>query len=207
MRVFCILIFSFYSILSLSQSRIFDPYLSIGAVTSQVDGDGFGGYNKLGGTIAFGIHANLRKRSGFNLALGYTMKGSYDPLVPDQGDYESYKISMNYLEILPSYTYTLHKIRFDAGTPIGILLNYNLEDHNGTLPNDPYQFSTLEFQILLGVSYQIAEKWYAGIHFQRSVFPISDFKFDTTRGFQGGSYNRLLALKISYFFTNESGRN
>ncbi len=55
MRVFCILIVSFYSILSLSQSRIFDPYLSIGAVTSQVDGDGFGGYNKLGGTIAFGI--------------------------------------------------------------------------------------------------------------------------------------------------------
>ena len=47
---------------------------------------------------------------------------SNDPARPDEGKYNSYKISLSYIEIPLLFQYNLHKWEFEIGPGIGVLL-------------------------------------------------------------------------------------
>jgi hypothetical protein len=172
-----------------------------GAVFSQVDGDGYGGFDRPGLTGGLGIYSRLSAKTGLAFELSYSGKGSYDPSKPDEGKYTEYRINMHYIDIPILYTVDVSKWHFEGGLTGGILLGYNLSNEQGALPNDPYEFKTFELGMQLGGGYFVSDKWLAGLRFKRSILPTTESYFDIHWGFAGGSYNRLIAAHFNFFFT------
>ena len=76
----------------------------IGPSSSQMSGDGLGGFDKFGGTAGLSLRANISDRSDLLLGMGFISKGSRAPLDTLTRNVFAYRL--NYIQI--PVTWQLH---------------------------------------------------------------------------------------------------
>ena len=185
------------SVLSVQAQRFTGGFMA-GVVGSQVDGDTYSGYDKAGALLGGYINIKFHDYYAFQMELEYSMKGSRHIANPDKGDYNTYKLNVNYISVPVLFQYNFYKSFIgEAGLESSILLSHKEISNDVTLDGPEYPgFATQNLSIIFGVSYKINDIWKVNIRTDNSLFSI---RTKPANGLLPGGY-------IKRFWENEYGQ-
>lgn len=188
--------------------RIFYAGLIGGANFSQVDGDNFAGYRKIGVNAGAIGYVQLRKHIALSWELLYSQKGSRSDMwklsTTDTTVWiTDYKIKLNYAEIPVMLNY-FDKRRSHAG--IGVSYS-RLVNATETIETDPatkidltkYPFRKDNFDVVAGVELHLWQGLFLNVRFQYSLVPVREV---SPPGFSRAQkqYNNLWTVRLMYLF-------
>src|SRR6056300_1683315 len=75
----------------------FKAGIKAGLNSSQITGDGYAGFNKLNLQGGFLLQKPINETSQLQFEILYIQKGSFDPGDPDNGNYQTYRIHLDYI--------------------------------------------------------------------------------------------------------------
>ncbi len=183
-----------------STDKSFKSGAKLGLNTSQMMGDGYSGYNKLNIQGGFYLNKHLSESSLIQFELLYIRKGSYDPGDPENGNFNTYRLQLDYIEVPLLYQYNLDKFIFEIGPGIGVLFNTLEEDANGVVPASGFNWRPFEIDAMAGVNYQLNEHVSFNIRIHQSLLSIVSTRIITPYGAFGGAYNSLIGASFNWTF-------
>jgi hypothetical protein len=190
-------------------SQVFNTGLVAGISGAQIEGDGYGGYRKLGFIVGGFVGIDLSEVISTQFEIYFINKGSFDAAHPDKGDYDKFSVNLNYIEVPIVLNYKSNKIKFEAGLYLAKLVGTpKLEDEFGSIFVTQFPFKSFDFGGLIGASYQISEKFSCNLRSKNSIIPIRNMtSFDQNVGilnklFNRGWYNVDLNFTVRYHFGN-----
>jgi outer membrane protein with beta-barrel domain len=193
------------------QPKVFYGGLVAGANFSQVDGDYFAGYHRVGANVGGIVYTQLARHVAVSLEILYSQKGSKSNIPepsPANGNIllVKYGIAVNYAEIPVMINYfDKRKSHFGIGVSYSRLVNSNeiseTEDTFNHITyqnfNQMYPFKKDAFDFLAGVDLHLWKGLFLNIRFQYSLVPIrTDIPPpDYARAEQ---YNNMWVVRLMY---------
>lgn len=181
----------------------------VGANFSQVDGDSFYGYHKVGLHVGGIVYVHCTAKIGISMELTYTEKGSRGEQINESaaiGAYvEKYYMNLNYAEVPVTLHYKIKKLDAEAGLAYARLINskeWILADRAVAIDPVRNAFANTDISYILGIIVQAHKRIYAGIRFQYSALsirPIDKVPAGFSYGHQG-QFNNLLCFRVMYLF-------
>ncbi|MCR4847717.1 MAG: PorT family protein [Bacteroidales bacterium] len=171
-------ILSFISFEGRSQS--FDGGLIAGAVTSQINGDGYGGFHQLGYTAGFFGRIPTDGPSSWQMELKYSLYGAHSDAKEEQWGLNPMSIRLHYVELPLLFRYDLSQFNINGKTLDFITLELglsgdfllrgtqsaNFEDY---FDNDAWLFFSVTGDI--GVQFDLNERLGINIRSMNSITP------------------------------------
>jgi len=173
--------------------------VAAGLVGSQVDGDTYSGYDKLGGYVGFWVRLDLNERSSLQTEISYCGKGSHYIPPKDDPDPVYYLMRLDYIEMPFLYQYHFrNKFTVEAGPSICYLLHSYEERNYMEISYGKFAFFNPAF--IEGISYQATEQLGIHLRFDNSLLSIRKDHVDAPRSrlFDNGQFNNCLMLFVSY---------
>ncbi len=169
-----------------------------GLIASQVDGDWFTGYNRLG--IQTGIFTNymFSDNMGYQLEIKYIQKGSKN-VNQKAGTY--FELKLDYIEIPVMLNYKLDKKMYvEGGIGIAYLIRA-LEDRDGAgYTNYDPPFEKYDISAIGGFNYMLSDNLIGNIKYSYSILPIRPNPGNQAYWANQGSYNNLLSMALYLMF-------
>ncbi len=197
-----ILIFS--SARAQKEERHFRAVFSAGVVGSQVDGDTYGGYNKAGLMAGVFVNRPISEKIELELGLSYIQKGARKNANPAKGDYNSYLLRLNYVEIPVIVKYTYKKFKPEIGIAYARLFKYS-EQNSAVGYYNNNNLLNRDISYYWGCGFVLSENLLAKFQYGYSMVPIRPYNAQGvylgtfwTRIFNKGLYNHLIALSLNY---------
>lgn len=180
-----------------------------GLAATQIDGDGYSGFDKAGFVIGGFVNNNFGSENKIlQMEMLYANKGSRRPAVPEKGVLP-YKILLSYIEVPVLFKYFYKKFFFAGGLSYGQLIagSHKEYDISGEVPNPP-DFHKYEIAVTGGASYFFSDRISLDFRAVRSIVPVRDYAIlaqfgffgITSSGIFGGSYNTALYYTLRYQF-------
>jgi hypothetical protein len=186
-----------------TSAQTFDGGLLAGLAASQVDGDGYGGYNRAGLTAGVWVSRRFSDVLGVRTELKFLQKGSYRQFKDEFGGVMGfYSLRLNYIEMpyLFEYHYNENIIPF-AGLSLGFLWKARESSMDGPYPEeDVAQFQKLEIAGSAGVEYIINASFSFCASISYSAYPIRPHKGNISYRLNQGQYNNVLQFYARYHF-------
>lgn len=185
--------------------RTFYGGLVLGANFTQVDGDTYEGYHKVGLNAGGIVYVKLSDNIGVSMEMLYTQKGSHafsQSESPYIGSYFSeYKLKLNYVEVPIMFHFlTSRKLHYEVGASYAQLINSNeslYSDPGMVIDPNIYSFRKSDISVLAGGSYQIYKWWFLEARFQYSLVTIRDAARIPFGGPQ--QFNNVVTLRLVRF--------
>jgi outer membrane protein W len=180
-----------------AEAQKFEGGIVAGFNASQVDGDTYAGYNKIG--IALGVFTRTKFTENLSgeLQIRWMQKGASKKVT--ENDLSQYSSKLNYIEIpVLLQFHQSPKLSWHVGPGFNYLFHYSVEDENGPLNSHAISFRNFELAGMAGFEYQIIEKLGISVTFSYSLIPIADHPNDPVHFRQPGLYNNLVTLLLSY---------
>ncbi len=186
--------------------------LVAGANFSQVDGDNYAGYHKVGINAGGIMYTRLDEHLAVSLEILYSQKGSraHREQATANGDViTSYHATLNYAEVPIQLCYfDRRRSHFGGGISISRLVSVK---EDGTLANntvvvnfDNYPFRKMDYNFILGGSLHLWQGLFLNVRFQYSIVPIrkGDIGVNLPPEFSGRTeqYNNLWTVRMMYLF-------
>ncbi|MFH1160066.1 MAG: porin family protein [bacterium] len=195
-------------LLSLKGSRLtaqkFDGGLMGGGNVSQVAGDLWEGFDKVGFQGGGFVVLDISRHSSFQMELEFIQKGSRKNADYEKGDSWSYKLRLNYIEIPILYQYNfLKRLSVEIGPAFDILVGSYEERYDGyEIHDEGIPLRTLTFNAIIGVSCYITKSLKVNFRTNNSILSIRDGVANgyKKRFFDTGQYNDVLSLSLFYQF-------
>ena len=191
---------------SVSSAQQFSAAVKAGVSTSQISGDNLSGYNKAG--FMAGALVSLPMSEKFDLAMEimYIEKGSRRQSDPENGDYEYYRLRLNYIEIPVMLRWNFSKrFTFEAGPAIGFLLKESEEDEYGIINRSPERpFNKTELGVGGGMHVHFARNFSFIARIESSVLAVREHESGETYRFNRGQYNAVLSFALQYNFRKKN---
>lgn len=189
-----------------AKSQPFHGGLVMGITASQVDGDSYAGFNKVGMHGGVFVNVMFTRVLGAQLEIKYTGRGAGKPVTSE--DPEVYKLNLHYID-LPLMMDIVIKERFviEAGLVPGYLFSASGEDSGGKLPKDfLVDFHKFDLGTLLGLRFKIIDKLYVAARHSYSLRSIRDIEtagayytwLGNLFGYRKGDYNNYLSFALYY---------
>lgn len=186
--------------------QVFKVGLLAGLSGSQVEGDGYGGYNKLGFIVGGFANVEHSEKISTQLDMYFINKGSQKNPKTSEGDVDAFKLNINYVEMPFAIRYHYKKFIFETGLYYSVFLNYSMSDEFGDLTDKPFPFKKYDFGGFLGLNYKINEHIIFNLRSKNSFVPVRDFQnLDQQIGILNkllnrGWYNLDLNFTLRYQF-------
>lgn len=194
---------------SSDEPEIFTGGLILGSNFSQVDGDTYFGYHKLGLNAGGVVNIHFTKEIGASLELLYTQKGSRGEDLawsPAFGNFVAkYFMDLNYVEVPVTMHYIYHEIDIEAGISYARIINSDewiQSDRYIIIDPELNRFNTTDFNYIFGASHKLYGKLLINARFQYSIIPMRPMN-RVPAGFgyaNAGQFNNLLNLRVVYMF-------
>ncbi len=186
-----------------------------GISTSQVDGDTYAGYDKVGFFAGGFVTKKFSPESKWSASfeITYIQKGSRKVPRPDKGDYRFYKLNLNYAEVplLIKYAFTIpdsasgQKIKFqlEGGIAVGALVGSYEENTNGPVVGG-VPFQRADYSTILGLNYFLSSHIGFNVRYEYSILPVRKgaigqyYQNWTYRFLKPGYYNNLILFSFRY---------
>ena len=198
--------------LYVEQPKVFYGGLVAGANFSQVDGDYFAGYHKVGFNGGGIVYAQLAKHIALSMEILYSQKGSKGgsndlPKIPPNLPKVyilKYGINANYAEVPVMINYfDKRKSHFGVGVSYSRLVNCNevlqIDSSNNIQNinlNDKYPFVANNLDFIAGVELHLWKGLFMNVRFQYSMIPVrSNLPPDYARA---DEYNNMWAMRLMY---------
>ncbi len=197
---------SFLCVISTFYAQVFKVGALAGLSGSQVEGDGYGGYNKLGFILGGFTNVSISEKFSTQLEMYYINKGSQRNPNTSQGDVDEFHLNINYIEMPLAIRYHYKSFLFETGVYYSVFLNYTMSDEFGNRDDRPFPFKSYDFGAFLGVNYKLNDHFSCNLRSKNSVLPIRDFQnLDQQIGvlnqlFNRGWYNLDLNFTLRYQF-------
>lgn len=188
--------------------HVFTGGLVAGANFTQVDGDNYAGYHKVGLNAGGIVFVKFGENFSGSLEIGYAQKGSraHQPQLSNHQVFTilKYNIDLNYAEVPIMLNYVDHKKFFaGAGLSYAQLVGSNESvTASPALPPDvdlnDYRFKKYDVNFLLGFGIHLVKGFYLNARFQYSLVPVrKDIYSELGRAEQ---YNNVWAIRLMYLF-------
>ncbi len=190
--------------------RIFYAGFVGGANFTQVDGDNFAGFRKIGINVGAIGYIQLREHVALSWEILLSQKGSKSDIIrhPQPGAgidslyINKYSISVNYAEVPVMINYfDKRKSHFGLGVSFGRLVSS--AEH---LETDPaynvdftkYPFNKNTFEFVAGAQLHLVKGLFLNIRYQYSILPI---RTNSPPGlYRSDEYNNLWSVRFMYLF-------
>jgi hypothetical protein len=168
-----------------------------GITASQVNGDLYQGFNKLGATAGFFINNYIEYNIYWQAELKFVSRGVYKG--PKDNDQTLYRSAYYYLEIPISVHYLVNeKYLVELGISPEALLGTVYWDENGVLDPEGYPDNRpLGLSVFAGVGYWISDRWMAGLRYTNSAIPFRDPREWNNPQYRGYFHN-VMSLSLAY---------
>ena len=203
MRIIIVSVLLLFNITAFTQmENRFEGGVLLGLASTQINGDGYAGYNRVGWTAGFFLERQYKDRWTFLTELAYITKGSLQPPNTLSGNFNTLKIRLNYVEMPFIFKYHIKKFRVMAGPSIGFLVGEKqFRDGVEAVGLDVIigPFKKFEISSQIGVEYEVGEKSMLSWRYSTSMLPVANRLIqDPTSifGFAGGSYNQLMTISL-----------
>jgi hypothetical protein len=211
LRTLCILFCCFPSILwaQLEDAPTFRGMALGGFNFSQIDGDSYYGYHKVGLNIGAGVDIKLSNSISVALQILYSSKGSRGQTIttsPYVGQYVSkYYMDVNYIEV--PVTLNLHNGKYigELGACYARLIQSKesvLIDQPVVISPDLHYFEPKDVDLIFGLRRVINAHWMANFRWQYSLIsirPPERIPFGYSYGNQG-QFNNHVSVRLYYVF-------
>lgn len=198
------IVFSCFTLSNKLNSQNFGGGMYGGIATSQISGDRLAGFNKPGINVGIFTNYSFNESLKLQLELSFIQKGSRDNANPDKGDYESYLLRLNYIEIPVLMNYKVNKFfSFEAGPYVAYLLGFSENDFYGEIPGSK-AFNKYDLGITGSMHYIINENLDAVFRVSNSLLPVRDHKGGGTYRLNRGQYNSVVSLGLHYIFRSRN---
>jgi hypothetical protein len=189
-----------------ASAQRFQGGLLAGITASQVDGDSYGGYNKIGLQGGVFVSTTFKHNFGAQLEIRYAGRGAQK--ITTNEDPEVYKLALHYIDLPLMVNYTIiKKVTLDLGIVPGYLFAKSGKDSGGKLPQEfLVKFKKVDIDWLAGINYKITDNFIINLRYSYSLRSINDFK-DTSGsyswignlfGYRTGDYNNYLTMGLYY---------
>jgi hypothetical protein len=193
--------------------QVFYGGIAVGMNMCQVDGDGYGGYNKVGLNVGPVVYAQFSPKAGISLELLYSQKGARaasESYSYSLGQYfQQYYLKLNYVEIPVLFNFgTQHKLHGSIGASYGRLISSKEElvtDYYVNLDPEKYYFNKNDLNGIAGLSYELYKGLFISFRYQHSIIPIRD-KERAVVGWGVDEYNHTCALRLVYLVSKSNSR-
>lgn len=178
----------------------FSAAIVLGFNASQIDGDGYAGYSKVGFTGGARLQYPLSDKSSLNLEFLYSQRGSRSSLFSsDQGNFG---INLNYAEIPVLYSLndwfiekeSYYKVGFDAGLSYGRLITAS--SRSGAFDEALNNLKKNDISYILGLRYKFNPRWGLTVRYTRG---LAKMYVDEKLEF-GGLLGYFLTCRTEYYF-------
>jgi hypothetical protein len=190
-----LLLFCLFTSYTLYAQR-FNGGALFGLNASQVDGDTYAGYNKFGIALGAYVYTPLSKTVDIQLELKYMGKGA-NKKTTDADPYK-YTNQLDYIEIPVILRFkTSSRIDLEGGLGYGYLFNNSIKDAYGTTSSDEL-FKTSDWLGIAGIKYAATDILSITMRFSYSFFNIRKGLSGSTNFRNGGAFNNLLSIGLTY---------
>lgn len=168
-----------------------------GITASQVQGDPYSGFNKLGGTAGLFVNNQIEGKFYWQAELKYVSRGVYKG--PTDSDQTLYKSTYRYVEIPLSVHYLVDgKFLVELGTSPEVLVGAAYWDENGLLAPEGYpENRTFGLSVFAGVGYWFSQRMMAGLRYTNSAIPFRDPQEWNNPQYKGYFHN-VVSLSLAY---------
>jgi hypothetical protein len=189
---------------------IFTLKFNLGINGCQVHGDTYDGYDKGGLYAGLGLNMSFSKVHQGEIGFVFSQKGARKNSNPSKGDYDSYYLNLNYLDMPLLYRLNLNKRWFiTLGPSVAYLISYREMDDGtdvtGTAMGN--EFNKFELAVNAGLGARIRNGFEVELRTTNSILPVHDFgpgasnvyyQNPVAQLFNEGFYNNILTLFVSY---------
>ena len=197
-NIFVMLIFIVYSHESISQR--FSAALVLGINASQIDGDGYAGYHKVGLTGGAKLMYPIGEKADLGLEFLFSQRGSKSSL-SDNG-IKDFWITLNYAEIPLIISYhdwliegeDYYKVSVDGGLSYGRLISSSSSEDEAVSGLDEIKNGDLSY--VLGLRFRFNKHWATSLRYTRSLFKMNNNEKFENYGLLG----YFLTLRSEYYF-------
>jgi len=184
-----------------SSGQQFNAGLFGGVTASQVDGDTYGGFNKLGMTAGAFVNRYIEHDIFWQVEIKYAMRGVYEG--PGLNNNFLYKSSYHYLEFPLSVHYLFNeKIQVELGVSPEVLLFARFWDQDGLMDPSSYPDNRrIGLSVFGGVYYWFASSIGVGIRYTYSAIPFRKPQEWNNPQYRGYFHN-VLCLTVAYQFNH-----
>ncbi|MFT6717416.1 MAG: hypothetical protein ACJA0Q_002071 [Saprospiraceae bacterium] len=174
------------------------------ALTSQLSGDGYTGFKKLGFSGGLGSLHALKKEGHFvAFELNYIQKGVRDRRNEDVGDFNEFSLKANYLELPMSYLFPAWGVYVQGGISAAYNLKFE-QATNGIMSPEITDQRAIELGFHLGVNFQISDQLLLNVQYMNSLTPVQKSNVPYSFWFQQAGMHSLFGIKLQYFFNAPS---
>lgn len=204
-HLFFLILFIPVYCLAQEKPHTFGLLITAGVTPSQVHGDAYSGFHKLGAMVGPGIETSFSSRWSANLSFLFIQKGARKNQDTERNDLTYYYLNMNYLEVPLQVMYRQRKFLFDAGVSAGYLMSYYEGSEAGNLTG-MYPFQKFEYSVKIGLGYAITPHWAINLRSSNSFITTRPnrtkqaiyFNNIIARTFNKGYYNNILEFALTY---------
>jgi opacity protein-like surface antigen len=186
----------------------FNGGILLGLTASQVDGDSYAGFDRVGLQGGVFVNTFLFRNTAVQMEIKYAGRGARKKT--SETDTEIYKLNLHYIDLPVLLQYEVQKrILAEAGIITGYLFGASGEDNGGKLDRDYLvDFKKFDLNWLLGLRYRFNKNISAGIRYSYSLISIRDYVNSSANysiignllGYSAGDYNNYLSFGIYYQF-------
>ena len=199
-KLFLSIVLSLFVLIGFAQR--FNGGASIGMAVSQVAGDSYSGFNKVGPFAAVFVNYQPVHHSSLQFEIQYVQKGSRKTADYEVQDYNSYLLRLNYIEIPLLYQYHFGWFLLEAGPSVAFLMSAHEELDEAEQKRTDYAAAT--FQLNFGVVFTVADNFKFGIRTNNSLTNLrsTNNTGDVRRIFPNnyGQFNDVLLFTFAYQF-------
>ncbi len=187
-----------------SSKRNFKGGLLAGAVTSQISGDGLGGWDKFGMAGGAWVSVPFSERSSATMTMKYINKGSRTKR--DTINFNTFGYYLNYIELPIWFSYRASKkaeskLIVNGGPYVGFLIRQKIIANGYDYSVNP-PFEKFDAGVELGVSYWLTPSFGVHIMGSSSVIPTrpNPAQVNPLSYYEKGNYNQTLQFLLSVAF-------
>lgn len=177
-----------------------------GGAFTQVDGDRYAGYHRVGPVLGGFVGREIWPHWNAQMEIQYIQKGSRKYADVEAGDDRDYSIQLDYIQFPLLMQYTRKSLSFEVGISIASLLGFAEEAYFEAIPtDDQVPFKNIELATLLGINYHFTRNFWINGRMSYSVLPIRepyggsipvyDPHWDLQKP---GQYNNVITIALYY---------
>lgn len=190
-----------------------DPHTFYGGLVgglnfTQVDGDNFAGYHKVGFNVGGKVYARVAERLAASMEILFSQKGSrgHKEQFSNTRTYiiRKYDINLNYAEvpILLNY-FDKNRSHFGAGLSYSQLISYKeTVETTPAFPSsidlDGYPFKKMDLNFLAEGNLKLWKGLFMNVRFQYSLMPVRKNIYSEFG--RAEQYNNMWVLRLMYLF-------
>ena len=193
----CFLVLSFFLLTNFSSAQSFESGIISGISTSQVSGDGLGGFHKIGLQLGGFVKHKIGGTTSGQFEIYYIDKGSDQPKT-------NFQIDLSYVETSWSIQKEYQGFIYEGGLLFGVLIDGTTYDYYGLKDQSKSDFSKFDIGAKMALGKELMPKLFMFWELSNTIpfFPIQEHPAYTSI-FNKGKMNAVLCFSFRYLLGNE----